>query len=76
MMAASLGNGLRVQQLYAGLSHLTPEEAEMAAPLIPHFAAISEAGFALVVDFTLSALATRFAEARKGPFRNLSQVGP
>ena len=57
MMTASLGDELTLPKLYAGLSHLTPEQAERAAPLIPHLAAIGKGGFGLVVDFTIVALA-------------------
>jgi hypothetical protein len=41
------------------MSYLTPDEAESAAALLPHFVAISKDGFALVADFTIAALASR-----------------
>lgn len=65
MITASLGDDLSLPKLYAGLSHLTPEQAERAAPLIPHFAAIGQGGFAVVVDFTIAALAGRGAGGSK-----------
>jgi AcrR family transcriptional regulator len=59
MVAATLGREMALPQLYAGMSYLTPEEAESAAALLPHFVAISKDGFALVADFTIAALAAR-----------------
>jgi AcrR family transcriptional regulator len=59
MVAATLGREMALPQLYAGMSYLTPEEAESAAALLPHFVTISKDGFALVVDFTIAGLAAR-----------------
>jgi AcrR family transcriptional regulator len=61
MVAAKLGREMALPQLYAGMSYLTPEEAESAAALLPHFVAISKDGFAFVVDVTITALAARAA---------------
>ncbi|MBV8304021.1 MAG: hypothetical protein JOZ04_07410, partial [Acidimicrobiia bacterium] len=56
MVAARLGHEMALPQLYAGMSYLTPEEAESAATLLPHFVSISEDGFPLVVDYTIAAI--------------------
>jgi TetR/AcrR family tetracycline transcriptional repressor len=63
MVAATLGREVALPQLYAGLSYLTPAEAESAAALIPYFATISRDGFSVVTDFTIAGLAAR-ARAR------------
>jgi AcrR family transcriptional regulator len=57
MVGALLGREVALPQLYAGMSYLTPAEAESAAALLPHFVAISKDGFALVADFTIAAVA-------------------
>jgi AcrR family transcriptional regulator len=56
MVAATLGREMALPQLYAGMSYLTPEEAQSAVALLPQFVDISKNGFALVADFTIAAL--------------------
>jgi AcrR family transcriptional regulator len=64
MIAATQGTQLAVPQLYAGLGSLSADVAARAARLIPHFAEISRAGFALVTELSVAALEIRLAERR------------
>jgi TetR/AcrR family transcriptional regulator, tetracycline repressor protein len=56
MVAAASTEDLSLPRLYSAIGHLTPEEAQRVARLIPHFVAIGSSGFDVVVDFTLAAL--------------------
>jgi TetR/AcrR family tetracycline transcriptional repressor len=61
LVAATLGTELVPDVLHGGLATLGAATAERSARLIPHLAAISRDGFALVVAHTVAALESRLA---------------
>jgi TetR/AcrR family tetracycline transcriptional repressor len=64
MVAAASEEELSSPRLFSAIGHLTPEEVRRVEPLIPHFAAIGAAGFDIVVDFTIAALAASLEGGR------------
>lgn len=68
MVAAASGRRLSAHRLDGAIGHLTPEEAGRVAPLIPHLVAVADAGFDLVVEATVTALASlTFLDAVTAP---------
>jgi len=82
MVAAAIGHDLTLPDLYAAVGHLTADEAARVARLVPHFAALGNASFAVVADLTIAALTSRLAILRGNgtggatrPRRSRARVG-
>ena len=64
-MVRAAHRDLPLPSLYSVVAQLSPEDAQEAATLVPHFAAMGDRGFTLVAEQTINAVAAIVAAARR-----------